>query len=291
MSGFYSEIGLAISNATSKSFQIVDRTPLRGGCTSNAECLGGKDSKYFLKQNIESFLLHFEEEKAALNELGKAGSIRVPEPICAGIAKGRSYLVLEHISSGQPNRTSWEQFGQQLAELHQTVLPHFGWHRDNTIGGSLQVNAVSEDWISFFHDQRLLFQIDLAKKNGFNLNGGSRLLEGLPTFFDEYSPLPSLLHGDLWSGNAGFDLEGNPFLYDPCCYYGDRETDLAFTEFFGGFHPHFYAAYDEAYSLDRGYTRRKTLYNLYHCLNHFNLFGPPYDSQSQSMTDQLLKFV
>lgn len=108
-------------------------------------------------------------------------------------------------------------------------------------------------------------------------------------FFDDYDPWPSLLHGDLWSGNTAFDTNGEAYIFDPCCYFGDRETDLAFTEFFGGFHPSFYTAYNETLPLDSGYSRRKTLYNLYHCLNHFNLFGSSYASQAQSMTDQLLK--
>lgn len=288
---FYTEVEKAISDATSKSFQIVKRIPLRGGCISKAERLDGLDCHYFLKQNTDSFLIHFEEERASLEELSRAASIRVPEPICAGTTEGRSYLVLEYVSMGQPNERSWELLGQQLANLHKSTLPHFGWHQNNTIGGSLQINAVSEDWISFFRDNRLRFQMDLAKANGFNLEYGSQLLEILPILFENYSPHPSLLHGDLWSGNAGFDINGKPFVFDPCCYYGDRETDIAFTEFFGGFSPDFYAAYNKGYALDPGYARRKALYNLYHCLNHFNLFGSPYDSQSQTMANQLLKLV
>ncbi len=288
---FYREVEKAISKATSQSFQIVKRAPLRGGCISKAERLDGVNGHYFLKQNTDSFLIHFEEEKAALEELARVGPIRVPEPICSGSAEGRSYLVLEYISVGQPTMKSWELLGQQLAQLHKTALPHFGWHRDNTIGKTPQINTVSENWIAFFRENRLRFQLDLAKEKGFKLENGSQLLESLPAFFASYSPLPSLLHGDLWSGNAGFDKDGEPFVFDPCCYYGDRETDLAFTEFFGGFHPNFYAAYNKTFPLDPGYNQRKTLYNLYHCLNHFNLFGPPYNSQSQTMANQLLKLA
>jgi len=292
MSGaFYQAVEAKVSQTTSRSFQIVNRTSLAGGCISKAERLDGSDRSYFLKRNTESFLIHFEEEQAALDELSGTRTIRVPEPICSGTAENQSYLVLEFISSGRPAETSWERLGEQLAQLHQSILPHFGWHRDNTIGATKQINSVSDDWISFFHDRRLLHQIDLAQENGFKLENGPQLLTSLSSFFDGYSPSPSLLHGDLWSGNVGFDTIGAPFVFDPCCYYGDREADLAFTEFFGGFHPKFYAAYNNAYPLDHGYAQRKILYNLYHCLNHFNLFGSPYDSQSQSMTNQLLKFV
>lgn len=133
--------------------------------------------------------------------------------------------------------------------------------------------------------------MDLAQKNGFKLKNGPQLLESLSSFFDCYSPSPSRLRGDLWSGNVGFDTSGAPFVFDPCYYYGDRETDLALSEFFGGFPSKFYAAYNEAYPLNQGYVKRKILYNLYNCLNHFNLFGSTYDSRSQLMTNQLLKFV
>ncbi len=288
---FYNEVEKTISNATSKSYKIVNRTPVKGGCISQAERLDGKDCTYFLKQNRKSFIVHFEEEQAALEELKKDRSIRVPDPICTGTAENRSFLVIEFISMGQPSETGWELFGQQLANLHRSVLPHFGWHRNNTIGATTQINNVSDDWISFFRNHRLLYQLDLAQNNGLKLENAYQLLESLSSFFENYSPQPSLLHGDLWSGNIGFNRQGDPFVFDPCCYYGDREADIAFTEFFGGFHPNFYAAYYKTFPLDPGYGRRKTLYNLYHCLNHFNLFGAPYDSQCQSMANQLLKFT
>lgn len=291
MMSFYSEIEAAISNSLGQPFRIVNRSPLSGGCISAAERLQGEKSDFFLKQNSESFLPHFEEEKASLEELAATETIRVPQPICSGIAQNRSYLVLEFISIGSPNKNSWAQLGHQLAGLHKIEQPHFGWKRDNTIGRTLQLNSVSDNWIQFYGEYRLGFQIELAQKNGFDLPQSSRLLEGLPRFFESYRPSPSLLHGDLWSGNASFDSDGNPFVYDPCCYYSDRETDLAFTEFFGGFDAAFYAAYNEMFPLDAGYPQRKALYNLYHCLNHFNLFGAPYDSQARSMTQQLLSLI
>jgi len=288
---FYSEIETAISTALDQPFHIVKRSPLSGGCISEAVRLHGEKTDFFLKQNSESFLPHFEEEKASLEELAATGTIRVPRPICSGLAQNRSYLVLEFVSKGSPNKSSWAQLGRQLAQLHKIEQPHFGWKRDNTIGRTPQINSVSNDWIQFYRKYRLGFQIELARKNGFDPPQSSRLLDGLPRFFETYRPAPSLLHGDLWSGNASFDSEGNPFVFDPCCYYGDRETDLAFTEFFGGFDAAFYAAYEESLPLDAGYSQRKTLYNLYHCLNHFNLFGSPYDSQAQSMTQQLLSLI
>jgi len=159
-----------------------------------------------------------------------------------------------------------------LAKLHRTAGPRFGWHRDNWIGGTPQINTWHDDWSTFFHECRIRPQLDLARKNGFRLEEPPRL--------ENHHPQPSLLHGDLWSGNAGFIEEG-PVIFDPAGYYGDREADLAMTELFGGFPREFYAAYRKAYPLDAGYEQRKHLYNLYHLLNHLNLFGSGYLAQVQ----------
>ncbi len=233
----YSHIERTISEARSKPFRILNRVPVGGGSISEAERIEGEDARYFVKKNHSSFLVHFEEEKDALEELAATGIVRVPQPICTGANSNESYLVLEFISIGSPRERSWERLGQQLAELHRLPKSSFGWKRDNTIGGTEQINTVSNDWIEFFREHRLEFQIDLARKNRFHLEGAPDLLNGFPLLFEGYTPRPSLLHGDLWSGNAAFDERGDPFLFDPCCYCGDREADLAFTSFFGGFHP------------------------------------------------------
>ena len=158
-----------------------------------------------------------------------------------------------------------------LAKLHRTTGPRFGWHRDNWIGGTPQTNTWHDGWAGFFRECRIEPQLALARKNGYPLTFSSDLLRG-------HEPRPSLLHGDLWSGNAGFIDEG-PVIFDPAVYYGDREADLAMTELFGGFPLEFYAAYEKAYPLDAGYEQRKHLYNLYHLLNHLNLFGSGYLAQ------------
>ena len=135
------------------------------------------------------------------------------------------------------------------------------------------------------------FQLDLAERRGAAarlLSQGERLLLDLPVLFDSYQPVASLLHGDLWSGNYAYLPSGEPTLFDPAVYYGDREADLAMTELFGGFGADFYAAYNNAWPLDSGYRTRKTLYNLYHILNHFNMFGGGYLGQAQRMMDSLL---
>ena len=285
---FYRKIEIVLSETTGQPFNIEKRRPIGGGCVSAAECLSDPNRSYFLKTNRTEFLGNFEAETDSLDSLAATATIRIPKPIASGIAHDRAYLLLEYIQPGSPNTRSWSEFGRQLAALHKTPQPYFGWHRDNAIGTTLQSNLKSDDWISFLRDERLRPQIDMARYNGFILNGADRLFQTLPGYFENHSPWPSLLHGDLWSGNAAFDQNGQAFIFDPCCYFGDRETDLAFTEFFGGYPSDFYASYQDTLPYDSGYDKRKTLYNLYHCLNHYNLFGSSYAAQAQAMTDELL---
>jgi fructosamine-3-kinase len=170
----------------------------------------------------------------------------------------------------------------------------YGWPRDNFIGGTPQSNQSHRTWAGFFAAERLQPQLALASRNGMERNlrdQGERLAERLSSFFLDYRPAPSLLHGDLWSGNAAQIAEGvaagTPVIFDPAVYRGDREADIAMAELFGGFSESFYAAYRAAWPLDPGYETRKTLYNLYHVLNHFNLFGAGYLGQAQRMIVRL----
>jgi fructosamine-3-kinase len=178
-----------------------------------------------------------------------------------------------------------------LALVHSLHGEFFGWRRDNFIGRTPQANRRSSSWSEFWRDARLRPQFDLGKRNGLSeslLRKGERLIEAVPRLLSDHAPSPSLLHGDLWGGNAGFLAGGVPVLFDPAVYWGDRETDLAMTELFGGFPPAFYSAYAEAAPLDANYTRRKPLYTLYHVLNHANLFGGGYASQAERVIDRLL---
>lgn len=181
--------------------------------------------------------------------------------------------------------------GRMLARVHSVRGEYFGWRQDNYIGSTPQPNRRAISWGAFWREARLRPQIDLARRNGLGgnlLEKGERLVEAAPRLLAGHSPAPSQLHGDLWGGNAGFLPGGEPVLFDPAVYWGDRETDLAMTELFGGFPPEFYSAYDEAAPRDAGYATRKTLYNLYHVLNHANLFGGGYASRAERMIDELL---
>lgn len=233
----------------------------------------------------------FIAEADGLLELNKAKSIRVPKPVCYGEAEGKSWLVTEWITFGRERGDSAEQLGRQLAAMHSYTSGQFGWFRDNTIGSTPQQNTQADNWLEFYRDRRLRLQFELAARNGFTgalQDKGERLMVDLEMFFTAYTPEASLLHGDLWGGNCAFDATGRPVIFDPAVYYGDREADVAMTELFGGFDAGFYAAYREAWPLDAGYSVRKTLYNLYHILNHANLFGGGYATQAEHMIDRLL---
>ncbi len=279
---------LAISEATHREFRIEGRQVQGGGCINDAFILSGRRTSYFVKLNAADRLDMFEAEAAALRALAAASALRVPEPISCGLAAGQSYLILEALRFGSPKAGSWQTMGCQLARLHRNSHEQFGWHHDNHIGSTPQHNQWAADWAAFFREQRLRPQLERARRNGYHFKRADELLDAIEELLAGHSPTPALLHGDLWSGNASFLDDGCPVIYDPATYYGDRETDLAFSEFFGGFPHEFYQAYAEEWPLDSGYESRKTLYNLYHVLNHANLFGGGYAGQAERMITQLL---
>jgi fructosamine-3-kinase len=199
------------------------------------------------------------------------------------------YLELRPLSS-----SSARVLGEQLAALHTHTSKQYGWERSNTIGSTPQANAWCSDWVEFWRERRLRPQYALAREHGYEgrlQRDGGRLMDRLADVFSGYTPTASLLHGDLWSGNAASDAFGSPVVFDPATYYGDREADIAMTELFGGYPADFYAAYRASYPLDDGYRERKTLYNLYHVLNHLNLFGGGYLKQAEAMAAQVLASI
>ncbi len=283
------KIEATLSKHSGHPFTIDSQTAIGGGCINDAYRIQGSDGQtYFLKANKSSFLPAFQTEADALRELAATQTIRVPQVIDLIEGDTQSYLILQYIEPRPSQSGDWQSLGRQLAQLHRIEQPYFGWSKDNRIGATPQPNPKSDSWLEFFQQRRLQHQLDLCATRGYQLPLAAELLATLPRFFENHTPRPSLLHGDLWSGNVSFASDGTPFLYDPASYYGDREADLAFTEFFGGFPTSFYQAYHAELPLDSGYERRKILYNLYHCLNHLYLFGASYATQAEQMTRQLL---
>lgn len=265
---------------------------LGGGSINAAFHLDTSAGRFFIKLNQAQAAQMFAAEAAGLEELAAADALRIPRPVAHGVAGGRAWLALEHLELNGPAAPA--RLGEALAALHRHRADAFGWTRDNTIGSTPQSNTRHSEWIEFWRECRLGPQLRLAADDGAPrglLADGERLLESLPSFFDGYRPQPSLLHGDLWSGNWGYGPGGEPTIFDPAVYYGDREADIAMTELFGSPGAGFYAAYDAAWARDPGYRVRRTLYNLYHILNHHHLFGGGYASQAGRMISGLLAEV
>ena len=272
---------------------VIDSTrSVSGGSINSAYVVEGSGQSFFVKTNSASRLDMFEAELEGLLEIARHKTVKVPQPLCVGISGGNAYIVMEYlpIHGGNGSSACMAQLGIDLANMHRITQKQFGWHRDNTIGSTPQINTLTSQWVTFYREHRLGFQYQLAAQSGYQqlLRRGELLMSKLNHFFSDYQPSASLLHGDLWSGNYAIADNGQPVIFDPAVYYGDREADIAMTELFGRFPQRFYSAYNDAYPLDAGYSIRKTLYNLYHILNHLNLFGSGYLGQAERMTEQLL---
>jgi fructosamine-3-kinase len=283
-----------ISAVLGTDLSFTKASPVSGGDINKAFILQTSRDRFFVKCNHAELLSMFEAEADGLLELSRADAVRTPTPLCTGTTGGQAYIVMEHIDLGRAVPTSASTLGKRLAKQHRVTKTRFGWQRDNTIGSTPQINTLTDNWMDFLRSHRLGFQLDLAHKKGVNttlIDKGHRLLGELHQFFTGYTPSPSLLHGDLWGGNVATDQNGEPVIYDPAVYFGDRETDIAMTALFGGFDESFYSAYHDAWPLDPGYATRKNLYNLYHILNHFNLFGGGYAAQAERIVDYLLSAI
>jgi fructosamine-3-kinase len=282
----------AISVATGSAFRIASARPVSGGCIHASFALTGTDGRrFFAKTNDLAQGENLAAEADGLAALAAAG-MRVPAVIAHGVGQGSAFLVLEQLALRDGTAAEFRELGRSLARMHSTALgAAFGWHRANFIGATPQPNGATPDWATFWDRERLAPQLALAAARG--LGGalqslGSDVRAALAKLLEGHAPKPSLLHGDLWGGNAAFLDSGEPVVFDPAVYYGDAEADLAMTELFGGFPGSFYAGYAEVAPIDAGYAKRRDLYNLYHVLNHANLFGGGYAARAERMMSRLL---
>jgi protein-ribulosamine 3-kinase len=285
------DLATAISAATGRRLAPAPDDALAG--TSAGACVrwGSNSGPMFVKVAGAGRAWTFEAEAEGLRALGSASAIRVPRVIGAGVASSSAWLALEWIDLLSPTPRSEARLGELLAEQHRATSATFGWHRTNTIGLTDQQNEPDADWAHFHATRRLAFQLDLAESAGHRgrlVDRGRRLCERVPLLLGRHSPAPSLLHGDLWAGNHAEDSAGRPVIFDPAVHFGDREADLAMTRLFGGYGRGFYTAYEAAWPLEPGAIDRVPLYNLYHVLNHLNLFGGGYRRQAEEIIERLL---
>lgn len=285
----------AVMEATRADWTLVAARPVSGGCIHTALALEGEDrgakTKHFAKLAPIERAPMLAAEAQGLAAIRAAGALRVPAVIARGDDGETAWLVLEWLELVPLSAVSGAGLGLALAAQHRVPQAKFGWERDNFIGASPQKNGWNEDWLAFWREKRVHAQLRMAMENRYPsrmIDRGERLLTDCEAFFGTHKPVPSLLHGDLWGGNASALADGTPVVFDPAVYCGDREADLAMTELFGGFPNDFRSAYRNAWPLDDGYPVRRDFYNLYHVLNHANLFSGGYVEQAAHSIERLL---
>jgi fructosamine-3-kinase len=279
-----------IEQTTGRAFSVKQQQSMGGGSINAAYLLAGENGQqYFVKTNHSGRQHMFAAEAKGLLEMASSDTIKVPQPVCFGDDQSQSYIVLEYLDMrGSANQAV---LAEQLAAMHHVTAEQFGWDINNTIGSTFQANTWNKDWLDFWSEHRLGYQLKLAAKNGYGgaLQAlGEKLLVEMPKLFTGRTIQASMLHGDLWGGNVSGLKDGTPVIFDPAFYYGDREADLAMTYVFGGFSADFYASYQNAFPLDDGFVTRKTFYNIYHIINHLNMFGGGYLGQAIHMLERVL---
>ncbi len=263
-------------------------SPVSGGCTSDAIRLHFGSRSLFVKWGIEKVAATFGAESRGLSELARAASlIRIPGVIeHISLEDRRGALILEWIEGGVPRAETWKRLGEGLAEIHRWSHEDYGFGEDNYIGSSAQSNSKSDDWITFFRECRLMPQVRMARSRDHWPRKWDGMMDRLCLRLDDIIPARpyiSLVHGDLWKGNILVEKDGNPVLIDPAVYYGHREVDLAMSTLFGSLDAAFYEAYSSAWPLETGYAERAKIYNLYHLINHLNLFGDAYAASVEAV--------
>jgi protein-ribulosamine 3-kinase len=265
--------------------EIVSRSAVGGGCISNgARIKSSTGESFFLKTNTSAPPDMFLREAEGLLALKAAPGPYIPAPLLVE----EDLILLEDLAPAAPKAGYWEEFGRMLASLHNQTAAQFGFPHDNYLGSTPQPNARLESGHTFFAQHRLKYQAALAQKKGLLPGSDAAQVERLADRLPEFIPSQpaSLIHGDLWSGNALTDAQGAPALIDPAAHYGWAEAELAMTALFGSFPERFYQSYEEVRPLEMGYRQRFALYNLYHVLNHLNLFGSGYLAQVKEILRQ-----
>lgn len=277
-------IAKQLSDTLLFDFKIAEKSKLDGGDISECYMISDGEQRYFVKCNTREFVNRFEVEADNLKKLRETNTVYVPELVHIGKSKHNSFIILNYLPTKplDDEKSSYE-FGVKLAMLHLWgEQKEYGFDTDNFIGSTLQPNSWNKKWSRFFSEQRIGWQLQLLAEKGISFGNISDIVSQINEQLISHNPKPSLLHGDLWSGNVANSPFG-PICYDPACYWGDRECDIAMTELFGSLTPQFYKGYNSISPIDLGYRDRKNIYNLYHILNHCNLFGGHYLDEAEQV--------
>lgn len=251
-------------------------------CSFSAYLLNNNQHNVFIKLGKPIDYSRLAAEYFNLQHMEQANCVNIPSPILLEKQREHSLIALAYLPFSSASEEQWHRLGTQLASMHQQHnQPQYGWQEDNYIGTNVQINSWQKRWDHFFSEQRIGYQLQLLKEKGHKLGNISAIVQTCQQLLKGHQPQASLLHGDLWSGNVGFTAEQG-YIFDPACYFGDRETDIAMSELFGRFPPAFYRGYNDIWPIDKGYEYRKPIYQLYHLLNHAVMFGQPYLDSAKS---------
>lgn len=280
-------LSVQLSLALGQPFEVEEKMPIDGGDINECYSIANGDTRFFVKVNSKDSLPIYEAEAESLRHLTNSGEISVPQVVYIGVIKEKAVLVLDFIVMKPLNDENAYLLGKDLARLHRWgEQPEYGFDIDNFIGTTEQRNNWHRKWSQFFADHRIGFQLKLAEERGMYFGDIETIVDAVKERLGNHQPKASLLHGDLWQGNASATISG-PMVYDPASYWGDREVDIAMTTLFGGFPDSFYKGYEEIWPLDPGFEDRKDIYNLYHLINHSLLFGGPYLAQTEALINKL----
>jgi fructosamine-3-kinase len=288
----------AISVETGKEFIISDKQAVSVGSAFSSNNndqpvnlsfkVTDGERCFFIKLNSKECLINFQAEAYSLKQLKSLTQIACPDVTTIGTSLNKSFLVLDYISFNKAKPALWYQLGQQLAQMHyETQHGQFGWQHDNFIGNTIQPNHWSSNWTTFFAQQRIAWQLQLLSERSIILGDIDHISQVCHDVLLHHEAKPCLVHGDLWQANTGFTSD-KAMIFDPACYYGDREVDIAMTELFGQFPNDFYHGYQAEYPLDKGFEQRKIVYNFYHILNHANTFGGIYIEQAKAIVTRIM---
>ncbi|GAC14157.1 fructosamine kinase family protein [Aliiglaciecola lipolytica] len=276
-----------ISQQINQEFICDDIREITTGDSHSAYRITDGHKRFFVKLNNDDKLANFNAEAEGLMHLAQVNIFKIPKVICCGVQENKSYLVLEYLRLTPGDESTWFDFGKKLATMHKDHTQNmYGWQEDNFIGLTPQYNKWSKKWSQFFAEQRIGFMLQLLADQGNKLADIDKVVMTVEKLLHGYSPTPSMLHGDLWIGNTGFH-QGSAAIFDPAFYYGDRETDIAMTELFNKFPGTFYQGYDSIWPLDEHFSYRKTVYQLYHILNHALLFKGNYLQTAKSILNNM----
>ncbi|WP_034043983.1 fructosamine kinase family protein [Wocania ichthyoenteri] len=264
---------------------ITKVSSVSGGDISQAYKIDTANNSYFLKLNSASTLNMFQTEAYGLDLIAKTNTIKTPKVLAFDSFENSAFLLMDFVESKRATTEDFKLLGEQLATLHKCSSDNFGLDKDNYIGSLPQSNSAHKNWVEFYTHERLLPQLELAKQKGLlsvaECPSEQHIKNQLELLFKGIKP--SLLHGDLWSGNYLISKNGEPYLIDPAVYYGHNEVDIAMTKLFGGFGESFYESYHSYYPLDENTSARIDIYQLYYLLVHLNLFGSSYYSSVKSI--------